>query len=48
MNTHSSDVCTSFTTDPENSKVLFLIELEQLAFIDSSDSEFSLDGSNSG
>jgi hypothetical protein len=47
MHAHGSDVGTSLAGDPEDTKVLFLIELNKFAFINSSDTQLSLDGSNS-
>lgn len=47
VDAHGSDVCTSFAGNPEDGEVLFLIKLEKFAFINGSDSQLSLDGSNS-
>lgn len=46
MDTHGSDVGTSFATKPVDSHISFLVEFEQLDFMDGSNSEFLLDGSN--
>ena len=46
MDTHGSDVSTSFATEPVDGHISFLVEFEQLDFMDGSDSEFLLNGSN--
>ena len=43
MDTHSSNVSTSLTGDPEDSHVALFVVLNELGLIDSSDSELLLD-----
>lgn len=44
MNTKCTDIGSCFATDPENAQVSLIVELVQLAFVDGSDTELSLDG----
>jgi hypothetical protein len=43
VNTESTDVGTSLTADPEDTKVTLVIELVQLALVDGTDTELTLD-----
>jgi len=47
VNAHSSDVSTSFTTDPEDTQIFFGIEFKELAFVNGSDSQLSLNSRDS-
>lgn len=47
MNAEGSDVCASLATDPKNTEILFLVVLNKFALVNISNSELSLDGSNS-
>lgn len=44
VNTECSDVGTSLTADPENTEVSVVVELDELALVDGSDTELTLDG----
>jgi hypothetical protein len=44
MDTQSSNVGTGFAADPENGEMPVVVELVQLALVDSSDTELSFDG----
>jgi hypothetical protein len=44
VNTECSDVGTSLTADPEDTEVSVVIELDELALVDGSDTELTLDG----
>ena len=46
MHAKSSDVRASFTADPEDTEVTVIVELDQLALVDGSDTQLSLDGRN--
>ena len=48
MHAHCSDVGTSFTTDPEDTEVLFRVEFDEFTLVDSSNSELSLDSGDPG
>lgn len=48
MHTQSSDVCTSLTAHPEHAQLPFIIELVELALMDRSDTQLTLDGGNQG
>ena len=43
MNTHGSDVSSSFTGDPEDSKTLLVVVLEQVRLVDGSYTELTFD-----
>jgi hypothetical protein len=43
VDTESSDVCTSFARDPENSQLPVVVEFQQLALVNGSDTQLSLD-----
>jgi hypothetical protein len=43
VNTESTDVGTSLTADPEDTKVTLVIELVELALVDGTDTELTLD-----
>jgi hypothetical protein len=44
VNTECSDVGTSLTADPEDTEVTIVVELDELALVDGSDTELTLDG----
>jgi len=44
VNTHGTDISTSLTRDPEDTKVALLIVLNELGLIDGTDTELTLDG----
>lgn len=44
VNTECSDVGTSLTADPEDTEVSVVVELDELALVDGSDTELTLDG----
>jgi hypothetical protein len=44
VNTESTDVGTSLTADPEDTKVTLVVELVELALVDGTDTELTLDG----
>lgn len=44
VNTECSDVGTSLTADPEDTEVSVVIELDELALVDGSDTELTLNG----
>jgi hypothetical protein len=44
VNTECSDVGTSLTADPEDTEVTVVVELDELALVDGSDTELTLDG----
>lgn len=46
MNTEGTDISTSFTADPENTKVSIIIELVKLALMDCPDAKLALDCRN--
>ena len=48
MHTQRTDVCASFTTDPENSEMAVIVKFEQLRLIDCTDAKLALDGRNQG
>ena len=43
MNTHGSDVSSSFTGDPEDSKSLLVVVFEQVRLVDGSDTKLTFD-----
>jgi hypothetical protein len=44
VNAESTDVGTSLTADPENTKLPLIVEFVKLALVDGSDTELTLDG----
>jgi hypothetical protein len=48
VNTESTDVGTSLTADPEDTEVALIVELVQLALVDGTDTELTLDGRDQG
>lgn len=44
VNTEGTDVGTSLAADPEHAKVTVIVELDELALVDGSDTELTLDG----
>jgi hypothetical protein len=46
MDTQGTHVSTSFTADPEDSQVSIIIELEELALVNSTDTKLTLDSRN--
>lgn len=46
MNTEGTDISTSFTADPENTKVPIIVELVELALMDCPDAKLALDCRN--
>lgn len=46
MNTEGTDISTSFTADPENTKVSIIIELVELALMNCPDTKLALDCRN--
>ena len=48
MYAEGSNVCSGFTAHPEDSQMALIVEFIELAFVDSSDTELSLDGGDQG
>lgn len=48
MYTEGSDVRASLAADPKDAEVAVVVELNQLRFVDGSDTELTLDGGNQG
>jgi hypothetical protein len=48
MNAKSTNISTSFTADPKNGQMSFIIKFDQLGFVDGSNSQLSFDGGNQG
>lgn len=46
MHTQSTDVCSRLAAHPENTQLPLIVELVQLALVDRSDAQLSLDGRN--
>jgi hypothetical protein len=48
VDTEGTDIGTSLTADPEDTKVALIVELVQLALVDGTDTELTLDGRDQG
>lgn len=48
MNTESTDISTSLTADPENTEVTVIVKLVEVALVDGTDTELTLDGGDQG
>jgi hypothetical protein len=44
MNAKGSDIGSSFTTDPEDTEMTIIVELDNFALVNGSNTELSLDG----
>lgn len=48
MHAKRTDVCSSFAAHPENAQLPLVVKFVQFAFVDSSNTELSLDGGDEG
>lgn len=48
VHTQGTDISTSLAADPENTEVAVVVELDELALVDGSDTELTLDGRDQG
>jgi len=48
VNTESTDISTSLTADPENTEVTVIVKLVEVALVDGTDTQLTLDGGDQG